>query len=93
MTGDESWFYQRHISKRESTKSWVYEGDEPRTHVRIQKFEPKTMFSVFIKISGLVHLTYIDKWDNIDSEKYIERIKTYDKWVERMEKCISVKGD
>ena len=33
VTGDESWFYHRHIVKRKSTKSWVYEGDEPRTLV------------------------------------------------------------
>ena len=72
VTGDESWFYHRHISKRESTKSWVYEDDEPRTLVRRQRFEPKTMFSIFFRRSGLVHLTYMDKGTTIDTEKYIE---------------------
>ena len=49
ITGDESWFYHRHIAKRESNKTWVYEGEKPKTVVRRDRFEPKTMFSFFSK--------------------------------------------
>jgi hypothetical protein len=49
VTGDELWFYQRHIAKRESNKTWVYEGEKPKTVVRQSRFEPKTTFSVFLK--------------------------------------------
>ena len=71
-TGDESWFYHRQISKRESNKTWVGEGDCPRELVRQGRFEPKTMFSVFFKRSGLVHLSYLEKGKTINHELYIE---------------------
>ena len=34
VTGDKSWFYHRHIAKRESNKNWVYESEKPKTVVR-----------------------------------------------------------
>ena len=49
VTGDESWFYHRQIGKKQANKSWVAEGDKARTVVRIDRFEPKTMFTIFFR--------------------------------------------
>ena len=49
-----------------------WEGDCPRELVRRGRFEPKTMFSVFFKRSGLVHLSYLENGKTINHELYIE---------------------
>ena len=56
ITGDESWFYLRQIKHKSSNKSWVGEGESPRTVVRKDRFEPKHMFSIFFRTTGMVHL-------------------------------------
>ena len=60
VTGDESWFFHRKIGSKQSNASWVAEGQSPRTVVKRYQFEPKTMFSIFFKSSGMVHLTYLE---------------------------------
>lgn len=72
LTGDESWFYHRHISKRERNKKWVYAGDKPNIVVRRGKFEPKTMFSLFFRRTGLVHLSSMHKGTSITSQTYVD---------------------
>ena len=47
ITGDESWFYHRQIGRKQSNRSWIGEGESPRTVVRRGRFEPKTMFIIF----------------------------------------------
>jgi hypothetical protein len=49
VIGDECWLYHRHISKKQSTQSWVNEGKNPRTIVQRQQNEHKTMFCIFFK--------------------------------------------
>ena len=49
-TGDKSWFYHRQIGRKQSNAYWVAEGESPRTVVRQERFEPKTIFSIFFKI-------------------------------------------
>ena len=71
ITGDESWFYHRQIKKKVSNCSWRTADEPPETHVRRGRFEKKTMFSVFFRSSGLVHVTYVDKGETIDSKYYI----------------------
>ena len=71
VTGDELWFYQRHIAKRESNKTWVYEGEKPKTVVRQSRFEHKTTFSVFFKRSGLVHLCFLERGKPINHSVYL----------------------
>ena len=46
ITGDESWFYHRQIGKKQSNKSWVADGQPPRTVVKRSIFEPKTMYTI-----------------------------------------------
>ena len=48
VTGDECWVYHRQIAKKQSNASWVKEGDKPRTVVRLNRFEQKTMFTIFL---------------------------------------------
>lgn len=72
ITGDESWFYHRHISHKQSNASWIGKEEDPRTVVRQGKFEPKTLFSIFFRTTGVVHISYIDRGKIIDSNSYIE---------------------
>jgi len=73
ITGDESWFYHRKIGRRQSSKTWVAEGEGPRTVVNREQSEAKTMFSVFFKSTGLVHINHLDKGKTIDHKFYIEK--------------------
>jgi histone-lysine N-methyltransferase SETMAR len=72
ITGDESWFYHRQLGHKQSNYSWIGQGQSPRTVVRRNRFEPKTMFSIFFKTTGLVHISYVDNGKAIDAESYIE---------------------
>jgi histone-lysine N-methyltransferase SETMAR len=71
ITGDESWFYHRKIGKKNSNSSWIKEGESPRTVVKRNQFEPKTMFSIFFRSTGLVHLTYLESGKSIDNIRYL----------------------
>ncbi len=72
MTGDESWIYHRKINKRAINSSWVYEGEEPRTVVKRDRYEPKSMFSIFFKSTGPLHIDCMDKGVTIDHKYYID---------------------
>ena len=72
ITGDESWFYHRKIGHKQSNASWVGDGESPRTIVRRGRFEPKTMFSIFFKSTGALHISYMDNGKTITANAYIE---------------------
>lgn len=72
VTGDESWFYHRQIGRKQSNASWVKEGESPRTVVRQNRFEPKTMFSIFFKTNGVVHISYLERGMTIDHKSYLD---------------------
>lgn len=72
VTGDESWFYWRQIGRKQSNASWVAEGESPRTVVRRDRYEPKTMVSVMFRRGGVEQITYWGKGDTITSDSYIE---------------------
>ena len=71
VTGDESWFFHRKIGSKQSNASWVAEGQSPRTVVKRHQFEPKTMFGIFFKSSGVVHLTYLESGKTVDNVRYL----------------------
>lgn len=71
VTGDESWFYHRQIGKKQSNSSWVEEGEKARTVARIGRFEPKTMFTIFFKTSGVVHISHLKSGETINHQTYI----------------------
>lgn len=72
ITGDESWFYLRQIARKSSNKSWVGEGESPRTVVRRDRFEHKNMFSIIFKSTGVLHVQCIKRGETINSDYYIE---------------------
>ena len=49
VTGDESWFYWRQIGRKQANASWVGEGESPRTMVRRDRFELKTMLATYLE--------------------------------------------
>jgi len=72
VTGDECIFHHRQVGKKQANKSWVAEGEKPRTVVKPGRFEPKTMFSIFIRISGVVHISYLKKGETTNHKSYIK---------------------
>jgi len=72
ITGDESWFYLRQIGHKSSNKSWVGEGESPRSMVKRNRFEPKHMFSIFFKTTGMVHVDCMERGSTINTNYYIE---------------------
>ena len=72
FTGDESWIYHRKIEKKKSSASWVKPGQSPRVVVKRNQFEPKSMFSVFFKSTGDVHIDCAYSGEKIDNTYYIE---------------------
>ena len=72
ITGDEAWFYWRQSGKKQSNKSWVGEGEKAREVVRIGRFEPKNLFILFFRASGIVHISYLDKGKTINHQTYIK---------------------
>jgi histone-lysine N-methyltransferase SETMAR len=72
ITGDESWIYLRQIGSKAINSSWVAEGNSARTVVRRGLFEPKFMFSVFFRATGLVHISVMQDGGTITAQSYIE---------------------
>lgn len=71
ITGDECVFHHRQIGKKQSNKSWVYEGEKPRIIVKPGRFEPKTMFSIFFRTTGVVHISYLKRGETINHQSYL----------------------
>ena len=72
ITGDESWFYHRQIGRKQSNASWIGEGDSPRTVVQRDRFEPKTMFAIFFRTTGEVHISFTPNGETITSDLYVK---------------------
>lgn len=72
FTGDESWIYHRKIESRQSSSSWVKCGQKPKVVVKRNQFEPKSMFSIFFRTTGVVHIDCASKGATIDNQYYIE---------------------
>ena len=71
-TGDESLFYWMQIGRKQANRSWVKEGEAPRTIVRRDRFEPKTMVSIMFRKAGVDNITYWGRGQTITAESYIE---------------------
>ncbi|CAF1401941.1 unnamed protein product [Rotaria sp. Silwood1] len=72
ITGDETWIYHRQIGRKSSNSTWVGENEPPRTIVRRNRYEPKTLFCLFFKSTGPVLIHKVDKGKTIDHNYYIE---------------------
>ena len=60
----------RQVGHKSANASWVDEGESSKTVVRRDRFEPKSMFYVFLKTVGVVHLGYVEKGDTITGQYY-----------------------
>ena len=72
FTGDESWIYHRKIESRKSNASWLKAGQSPTVVVKRNQFEPKSMFCVFFKSTGVLHIDCACRGEKIDNIYYIE---------------------
>ena len=87
ITGDESWYYHRKTSSKQSNASWVSEGEKARVVVRRGRFDRKTMFSIFFKSNGPVCITYLEGEKTIDHETYIDPcLKSIDRFFHKWAK-------
>ena len=77
MTGDECIFYHRKIEKQiermtgAATSSWKRQGEPPDTIVKRDRFEAKTMFSIFFRSTGPIFIHAVKKGETIDNHYYI----------------------
>jgi [histone H3]-lysine36 N-dimethyltransferase SETMAR len=93
LTGDETWIYHRNIGRKVSNASWVGEGQPPRTVVRRNRFEPKTMYIIFFRTSGLVHVDAVPWGVTIDTDYYIDNgLAPAFKAIEKQRKACGVKN-
>ncbi len=60
------------IKKRSECRAWKGGGESPETIVRRDRFEPKTMVSIFFRITGLVHIYAVAKKGTLNSECYTQ---------------------
>ncbi|CAF1396403.1 unnamed protein product, partial [Rotaria sp. Silwood1] len=72
ITGDETWIYHRQIGRKSSNATWVGENEPPRTIVRRNRFEPRTLFCFFFKSTGSLLIHKADKGKTIDHDYYID---------------------
>ena len=72
ITGDETWIYHRQIGRKSSNSTWVGENESPRTIVRRNRYEPKTLFCLFFKSTGPALIHKVDKGKTIDHDYYID---------------------
>ncbi|CAF3931805.1 unnamed protein product [Rotaria sordida] len=72
VTGDESWFYHKQIGRKSSNAAWVAKGDPPPTIIRRNKFDPKTLFSIFFKSTGPLLIHHVEWGQTIDHQYYID---------------------
>ena len=72
VTGDETWIYHRQIGRKSSNATWVSENEPPRTIVRRNRFEPRTLFCLFFKSTGSVLIHSVRRGQTIDHNYYID---------------------
>lgn len=72
LTGDELMVYWRQLGRKTSNASWRGEGEAPGTVVKRSQFENKTLFSVFFRTTGPVHIHAVNKGVSIDNSYYIK---------------------
>ena len=71
FNGDESWVYHRKFEKNKIA-SWVKHGQSPNVVVKRNQFEPKSMFSVFFKSTGVVHIDCAYSGEKMDNIYYMK---------------------
>ena len=70
ITGDGSWFYYCVIKHKQCQKNWVGIGKKPRFLLNREQAESKTMFTIFHKSTGVVHISHLESGKTIDNNLY-----------------------
>ena len=58
-------------NNKQQDASWVKKGEPARAVVRRDRYEPKFMYTVFFRRSGVLHVSRLDKGNTINSATYI----------------------
>lgn len=72
LTTDEVWIYHRQLGSKASNSCWIGPGESPNTVVKRGAYERKSMFSLFFRTSGIVHVHAVNRGRTIDHQYYIE---------------------
>lgn len=72
MTGDESLFHHKQVSRKLSNKASMYKRGHPPSIVRRNKFGPGTLLSIFLKLNCRLFLHRPEKGQTIDHQYYIK---------------------
>ena len=72
VTGDETWIYLRQIGRKQSNASWVRGGQSPGTTVKKHRYEPKVLYSIFLKSTGPLLIHAVRKGQTVDRFYYID---------------------
>jgi hypothetical protein len=72
ITSDEWWFYHNKIGMKKSHMSSVAEGEKSRKVVKIDRFEPKTLFTVYMGTSDVVHIPYLKPGETAIHQTYLK---------------------
>jgi len=93
LTGDECFIYHRKMDKRQHSATWKKRGEPADPKVRRDRFEAKTMVSVFFRSTGYVLVHAVDKATTIDHNYYINNClgPAFDQ-VCRQRKCSGLRG-
>lgn len=70
ITADESWVYFRAIGHKQSNMAWVGEGESPPAIQKRNRYEPKSMFTVFFKSTGVVLIDCLESGKTISAKYY-----------------------
>ncbi|CAF3737463.1 unnamed protein product [Rotaria socialis] len=90
---DVTWIYHRQNHHKSTNKTWIGEGESPRTIVRRRKFERKNLFSIFFKLNGPVLIHAVDNDETIDHDYCIENcLKPVVKEIRKQRKSNGTKG-
>ena len=73
ITCDESWVYYRQLKHKQNNKTWCYKGEPPKTVVRREQHEPKSLITVYFKSTGMVFVDVMEKNKTIDNRYYIQK--------------------
>ena len=74
ITGYESWIYYRAIGSKQSNMSWVAEGDSASTVVKRNRYEPKSMFTVFFRSTGVVFVDCLESGQTVSAIYYRDNV-------------------
>ncbi|CAF4621817.1 unnamed protein product, partial [Rotaria sp. Silwood2] len=58
--------------RKSPNAAWIEKGDPPPTVVRLSKFAPRTLFSIFFKSNGPILIHRIERGQTVDHRYYID---------------------